>query len=277
MFTRALVAIALGGCAAHAPPAADDDDDGSLPTGDDDGKADSAGADWTDIGLGVAYQRVNAGDGVVIAYGGYSAKLSYSAAWVLELVDQRLGAAGVGHVYAVQGPRDPGYDAREIGNSKLRRHLATLGTDAPIFVVAHSSGSYVAHELLDQLEAGGATDVLARIGYADLDGGGAGLTDTIAETLRKLVFVYAHDPTLSSGYSENHSSATALGEEFAPHATTFEVTVPSTGCHDGAGWCLHDVLITHRPHNPDHYDLARDYTDFVDRPITIEYIDAIAP
>ena len=51
--------------------------------------------------------------------------------------------------------------------------------------------------------------------------------------------------------------------------TTFQVVAPSTGCHNGAGWCLHDVLITHRPHDPSTFDLARDYTDFASRPITM--------
>ena len=33
-----------------------------------------------------------------------------------------------------------------------------------------------------------------------------------------------------------------------------------------------DVLITHKPHNPQTFDLARDYTDFVNRPVTTEYL-----
>ena len=35
------------------------------------------------------------------------------------------------------------------------------------------------------------------------------------------------------------------------------------------------VLITHRPHNAHSYDLARDYTDFVNRPVTTEYLDGL--
>ena len=242
------------------------------------GKEDSPGPDWTGVGFGVEYQRINTGNAILIAYGGYSARLSYSAAWAIELVDAKLGAVDVGQIYAVQGPEDPGYDAREIGNSKLRAHLKTIDDGvSPIYVVAHSSGSYVAHELLDQLENAENTEVLSRIGYADLDGGGSGLTETIVNGLRAMTFVYAHDPTLSSGYSENASTAQALGEDYAPHATTFEVTVPSTGCDNGAGWCMHDVNITHRPHNPDHYDLADDYTDFTNRPPTIEYLDTLIP
>jgi hypothetical protein len=265
-----LVLVALGACASSADPGSDDyfDEDG--------GKADGPGSDWTAVGFGVAYQRVNAGNAIVIAYGGYTAKLRYSAAWAQELVDARLGAAEVGQIYAVQGPMDAGYNAREIGNSKLRAHLATIddGT-SPIYIVGHSSGSYVAHELLDQLYAANDTAVLSRVAYADLDGGGSGLTHDIVDSLRAIAFVYAHDTTLPSGYSENNATARALGSEYAPHATTYEVVVPQTGCANGAGWCLHDAVVTHRPHVPTTYDLADDYTDFAGRPVTTEYFDAL--
>ena len=146
---------------------------------------------------------------------------------------------------------------------------------SPIIIVAHSSGTYVAHELLGQLTRHGDTGVLARIGYANLDGGGSGLTDGIIESLHAMTFTYAHDPTLSSGLSENNSTAKALGQAYAPKATTFEVTVPGTGCASGYGWCLHDVLVTHRPHDPHHYDLADDYTDFDGRPVTTEYLGTL--
>ena len=271
----ALTAMMLAACStAGAGPDQPDEPSGGL----DDGKADGPGSAWTHVGLGVAYQRVNTGSAILIVYGGYSAQLNASAAWATELVDTQLGAADVGHIYAVQGPADAGYDGREIANTALRAHLKTIDTsESPIYVVAHSSGSYVAHELLAQLHATGNADVLSRIAYANLDGGGAGLTAYIADSLRQLTFVYADDPTLASGFSENHSTARALGSEYAPHATTFEVVVPSTGCDDGAGWCLHDVLVTHRPHNSRSYDLADDYTDFVDRPVTTEYLDALLP
>jgi hypothetical protein len=244
--------------------------------GPDAGKGDDA-TSWTSVGFGVAYQQVNSGPGVVIAYGGYSAKLSYSAAWALELVDAKLGGADVGHVYAVKGPQDAGYGAREIGNSKLRAHLRALPGDAPIYMVAHSSGSFVAHELLGQLYNGDDDAILSRIAYANLDGGGSGLDRNIASALGTLSFVYAQDPTLGSGLSQNSSSAIALGAAYAMHGSAQKVVVANTGCASGAGWCLHDVVITHRPHNRFSYDLARDYTDFVNRPVTTEYLDALIP
>jgi len=271
---RVTAAVVLMLAACSSSPAGPDELDENDEFG---GKADGplgTGTTWANVGLGVAYQQVNTGHAVLIAYGGYSAQLAYSAAWATELVDARLGAAEVGHVYAVKGPMDPGYDAREIANSKLRAHLATIddGT-SPIYIIAHSSGSYVAHELLGQLD--GNTAVLGRIGYANLDGGGTGLTTALIDSLRKITFVYAHDPTLASGYSENNATERALGDDYAPHATSYEVVAPMTGCNSGAGWCLHDVLITHRPHNHDTYDLADDYTDFVGRAPTIEYLDTI--
>ena len=267
---RVVLLLCLVACTGAAPDESTDDDDGFGA-----GKEDSPGSDWTMVGRGVAYQRVNTGPAILIAYGGYTARLSYAAAWATELVDARLGAAGVGHIYAVQGPADPGYAAREIANTRLRAHLATLAdSTAPIYVVGHSSGSYVAHELLSQLYNVDDVAVLARIGYADLDGGGAGLSDSIVASLRAITFAYAHDP--AAGYSENHDTARALGAEFAPKATTFAVELAGTGCTPGAGWCMHDVLITHRPHDHDSFDLARDYTDFVGRAITTEYLDRIA-
>lgn len=236
------------------------------------GKAD--GEAWASVGYGVAYTRVNTGDGVLIAYGGYSAKLAYSGAWAVELVNARLGEEGVGHVYAVKGPKDAGYNAREIGNSKLRAHLAeNVATDAPIYAVAHSSGAFVAHELLGQLDRARDEATLARIAYANLDGGGTGLGTRIVEALAATLFVYAKDPTLASGRSRNHGSMTSLANAYAPVGQLFEVTVPNTGCANGAGWCLHDVVITHAPHDPWSYDLARDYTDFEGRPVTTEYLE----
>ena len=261
--------------ACSSPESDDVDQYGDLDNIDDldamDGKADGT-SDWAVIGTGVIYQQVNVGTAVVIAYGGYTARLTDSAAWATELVDERLGAAGVGHVFAVRGPADASYSAREIANTKLRAHLATFydGT-SPIYVVAHSSGSYVAHELFGQLQSTTPT-ILPRIAYADLDGGGSGLTSSIVNALGKAEFVYARDPTLAQGYSMNNGTARALAMTYAPKATAFEVTVPSTCCNSGAGWCLHDVVITHKPHNPQSYDLARDYTDFVNRPVTTEYL-----
>lgn len=233
----------------------------------DDGKAD--GSTWTSIGLGVVYQRQNAGNGVLIAYGGYTARLVDSAAWASELVDERLGAQGVGHVYAVKGPADAAYAAREIANTKLRASLPA-GT-GNIYIVAHSSGAFVAHELLQQVKAKNDANMLARMHYANLDGGGSGLSTAIVEALGGITFVYAKDPAV--GLSRNASVMKSNAQTY--DVTAYEVLAPNTHCI--STWCLHDAVITHKPHNPNSFDLARDYADFVNRPVTAEYFDAFGP
>lgn len=165
------------------------------------------------------YKHVGDGDAVWIGYGGYSVQTDWSCAWSEELHRTRLRALGVGHLYAVKGPNDPGYRNREVANTALGAHLtAGPGPDAPfVLVAAHSSGTYVAHELFGQLKDRGAA----------------------TSALRKKI-VYAN------------------------------------GCHSGAKWCLHDLVITTRPHDPATFDLRQDYTDFANRPVQTAWIDALS-
>lgn len=237
---------------------------------------DAALAPPVSVGLGVSYQRVGVGNAVLVVYGGYTAELSWTEAWARELVRASLGARGVGHVYAAQGPKDASYTSKEIGNSGLRAHLAALTPASFILVVAHSSGSYVAHELMQQLDAANADATLGKVVYANLDGGEPGFDAGLAAKLRRALFVFARDPSLASGLSANASTATALGAKYAAFGGAFEVLVPGTGCNSGAKWCLHDVVVTHRPHDPATFNLSLDYTDFQNRPVTTEYIDAVA-
>jgi len=249
---------------------------GATDGADTTASGDTAAA-WQNVGYGVAYEKEGDGDAVLIAYGGYSAQLPWSEAWGRELVRAKLGAMGVGHVYGVQGPRDAGYNGDEIGNSKLRAHLKGIAPSAPfILVVAHSSGAFVAHELLRQLDTAGDTETLGKIVYANLDAGDSGFSHAIAAKLRRAIFVSGRDASLSSGTSENASTAKALGSSYAAFGGWFEVVVHGSGCHNGAHWCLHDLLVTHRPHRPDFYDLKDDYVDFAGRTVTTEYIDSVA-
>jgi hypothetical protein len=272
----AIVVALLASACTDEPSVPGDDPDFEAPDGLLEGDLPPS-SDWTEIGNGVVYRQVNTGRATLIAYGGYTARTAYSSAWAEQLVDAKLGAAGVGHIYAVKGPMDSLYNAREIGNTKLRAHLNALANaDGPVYVIAHSSGAFVAHELFGQAHDAGDTELLARMSYADLDGGGSGLSAAIVGELGAATFVYAQDPTLASGRSQNAGTAIALASGYAAQgATGFAVTVSGTGCMSGAGWCLHDVVITHKPHNPSSYDLAHDYVDFVDRPVTTEYLDPL--
>jgi hypothetical protein len=208
------------------------------------------------------------GDNIVIAYGGYTATDADSQAWVTQLTTVRLAQLGVGHLYAVRGPEDPDYAAREIGNSELATALATQASSASyVIIMAHSSGGFVADELFTFADA----SVLAKIAYFNLDGGSWSLTNALVGSMRGVYFCNAHDSV--AGNSENTSSDESLHAEFAAsHA--FTVDADGSGCDVGAGWCLHDTLIINHPHDPTTYDLALDYTDFTGgRQVVSSYID----
>jgi hypothetical protein len=230
--------------------------------------AESFDGPWSSVSYGVTTKDTGGGDNIVIVYGGYTATMQDSQGWVTQLTRVRLGPLGVGHMYAVQGPADPDYSQREIGNSELAAALATQATPATdVIILAHSSGGFVADELFTFVNQG----VMAKIAYFNLDGGSWALTDTMVTTMRGVYFCGAHDSV--AGYSENWSSDQSLYSDFAG-SHLFLVDADGSGCDVGAGWCLHDTLITTRPHDPTTYDLDDDYTDFTNgRQVVTSYVD----
>ena len=254
-----------------------DDEDPGASTADE---AAALTAGWSVLGNGVAYKSTGAGEGVFIGYAGYSVPLDRSALWVDALFDARLRALDVGHLYAVRGPSDAGYANKNIANTRLASHLVGgPGRAAPFVLVgAHSSGTYVAHELFGQVFEGthDPEHVLERkVVYGNLDGGQTGLDAHVLASLKKIVFVWAEDTTLAHGRSANAGGMEALGEDH--HGAGLRLVVDHSGCHSSAKWCLHDLLITTRPHDPDRFDLVRDYTDFAGRPVQSGWIRALEP
>src|SRR5205085_5637360 len=115
---------------------------------------------------------------VLVVYGGYTAEDEYVRRWGDELVRARGAALDVGHLYAVRGPNQSGYANREIANSKLAAHLGDgrAAGASSIVVLAHSSGVFVAGELIGMLEAGRGgvpADTLSKVRLFSLDGGAA--------------------------------------------------------------------------------------------------------
>jgi len=108
---------------AIGPPA-----DAGVDTSSPEAGTDSAvtGGTWSPVSFGVTTRDTGGGDNIVIAYGGYTATDADSQAWVTQLTTVRLAQLGVGHLYAVRGPQDADYAAREIGNSELAAALANL-------------------------------------------------------------------------------------------------------------------------------------------------------
>jgi hypothetical protein len=215
------------------------------------------------------------GQGIAIVYGGYTAQLTWVESWATELWKQRLAALGVGHVYAVQGPKDDSYSAQEIANSALARHLLERlpGPDAPIIVAAHSSGSFVAHELFGHLFVRGLDPeqrTRGRIVYYNLEGGGLGLDEVLVGSLKRAYFVTATDP-VTKARAQNAGTAESLGATYPSAGGTLMLEVPDSGCAATAGrWCLHDAVVNTRPMNPTSYDLEHDYQLFSPAPRAVQ-------
>ena len=265
----ALVSAAVG-CASAAPPV----DDLEV-------EAEATPAGWSAVGTGVIYRAMPGatGERAFLFYGGYTAQLPWVAGWAQGLWDARLRDLGVKHVYAVQGPRDSGYGAKEIANSKLARHLLPLVKDRsePIGIAAHSSGAFVAHELFGQLATttyDPTATTKGRIVYFDLEGGGSGLNAALVGRLAKAYFVSATDPKIGTS-AQNISAAKSLASTYAPKGVYLQVDATGSGCNAGARWCMHDTVVNTRPHNHGMYDLARDYTDFAPpRAVVTAWVDA---
>jgi hypothetical protein len=223
---------------------------------------------WSSISFGITGTDTGVGDNILVVYGGYTATDHDSQGWATQLWSARLAALGVGHLYAARGPADAGYNGREIGNSTLAARLATqAGPASSIIVVAHSSGAFVADELFTFASSA----VLAKLAYFNLDGGSWALTDALVGAMKRVTFCNAHDS--AAGDSHNAQAIVSLHAQFAA-SHLFTVDADGSGCNVGATWCLHDTLIINHPHNPNTFDLAKDYTDFTSgRLVVTSYID----
>lgn len=230
------------------------------------------------IGYGVAFKDTGnpLGESMFIGYGGYGVDLVPAELWVTALYRAALRERGVRWVWAVQGPSDPGYSQDEIGNSKIAAALVPLVGPSTHFVLvaAHSSGAFVAEELLDQLatgaDPGGATSDL--LVYFALDGGGNATQTSIGRT-RNAYFVSAHDGTTQSA---NYGAMQTLAAGYASKGGFYDVDSSSAGCDAGAVWCVHMTMITTKPHDPTTDDVLADYSDFAGRPVCTDYITAKA-
>jgi hypothetical protein len=227
------------------------------------------------VGFGVASKDSQnpLGSAVFVGYAGYGISLDEAEAWVTALYDASLRAHGVRWVFAVQGPADVSYAGLEIGNSKIAAALGAHvdGSTPFILVAAHSSGSFVAHELFSQLAGGldpsGVT--AGKVVYFDLDGGVSGLDATSAGRLRKAYFTSAFDASTAT-YSPNHASMLSGAASFG---TYFDTDANAAGCQAGAIWCLHMTLVNERPHDPAGASGPLDYTDFAGRPVHHAYVE----
>lgn len=238
---------------------------------------------WQVLGTGVAYKQVSEGNNVLLVYGGYTALDEWTQRWTSELYRAKGEELAIGHLYAIKGPNQSGYANREIHNSKLVAHLAARGIAAnadALVVVAHSSGTFVSKELTDMLKAGAGgvpADTLSKVELFNLDGGG-GYSADVLRTVASARWVYACDRTISR-CSHNAQAMKNIGQSWTSIGGSYEVIANGSGCNrstTGGLWCLHDAVITTRPHNPNMYDLKRDYTSFEGRSVVTSYLDVLS-
>ena len=229
-----------------------------------------------DVGYGVAFKDTKnpLGDGMFVGYGGYGAKLVATELWVTALYRATLHDRGVRYVWAVQGPSEPDYAQDEIGNSKIAAAMIPLVSSRTEFIVlaAHSSGAFVAEELLEQLAGGADPDDVTKdlVVYFALDGGGSASDAAIART-RNTFYVSSHDGDTQSA---NYDAMTSLAAENASKGGFFDNDATGSGCDPDADWCVHDTLVNTKPHDPTTLDVADDYADFAGRPVCTSYLDA---
>jgi len=230
------------------------------------------------VGTGIAHKSTQnpRGASAAILYAGFGVDLPSARGWATAVYRAQLRDRGVSELWAVQGPNVPEYTNQEIGNSKLAAALVAKITPATKFVLVlgHSSGSFVAHELLGQL-AGGldpANVTAQKVVYFDLDGGQSGLSASIVARLRKAYFVSPFDQaTGTQGF--NTGTMQSLGATYPGAGGFFTVDATPSGCNAGANECVHVSLVNAHPHNPAKAEAALDYGSFdAAHPVEVAYL-----
>ncbi len=206
------------------------------------------------IGNGVAHKDTKnpLGEGAALLYAGFGVDLAAARGWATALYRAELRARGVRQLWAVQGPNLAEYQNQEIGNSKVAALLVSKVSALTKFVVVlgHSSGSFVAHELLGQLAGGlDPTNVTAgKVVYFDLDGGQNGLSAPVVARLRKAYFVSPRDKA-NGTMGFNTATMQSLGATYVSAGGFFEVDASASGCNTGATACVHVSLVNAHPHD----------------------------
>ena len=209
---------------------------------------------WVNFGAGISQKKVTlSSEQITIVMGGYSATLGHVEAWADELQTKHFKSKNR-EIYATSGPNQAQYLNKEIQNSKLSQHISDSSLKK-VIIMAHSSGSFVAQELLLQL-ASKENLTTKEIFFFNLDG--AGFTKPSQLNIHTIA-VYAEDK-LTGTSSSNKSSM--LNEHITGSKGKIYKSRVESRCNSGAVWCLHSALVNKVPHNPSTYDLANDYTDF---------------
>ncbi|MCA2005406.1 MAG: hypothetical protein LDL01_06360 [Ignavibacterium sp.] len=244
---------------------------------------------WIKIGNGVQYSFSDnkKGNNIFVAIGGWQAKQEWVNSWCSELNKSKLYELGVKHIFSVKGPDDVCNRKGEINIKNLAEYIkniiyATYYIDK-VIIAAHSSGSFVANELLHILygEKGIAKDsfYVNKVYYFNLDGGigggdcGVALNDSVVKYIAKVYAVAAYD-SATGMYSSNYETMIKLSGMYKEKSELILLGVTNSDCIDK--WCLHDAVVNRKPHNPAKYDLEKDYTLFdAEHTVQTDYLNVL--
>lgn len=241
---------------------------------------------WVKLGTGVEYSVAynGIGNNIFIGFGGWRTEQKWVNTWLEALYASSLKELNIKHIFSVKGPDDVCYSNKETDLLKLANYVTNILRSNyfydTVIVAAHSSGSFVAHELFDVLygQEGIASDSSYdnRIIYFNLDGGtgsstcGTRITKDIAKKLQKIYAVAVFDSS-NNIYSQNINAMRELADSFGEKSEQIILNGNTTGCHSPG--CLHSSVIIKSPHDPTIFKLESDYTTFSpEKPVQDEYL-----
>lgn len=249
----------------------------------------SAQIHWVKLGKGLNYGVTNnqSGNDIAILIGGWQAKQEWVNKWSEGLFKAKLKELGVQHLISVKGPDEVCYKSKDIDIKTLAEFVkniiyATYFIDK-VIIIAHSSGSFVAHDLLNMMYGtnGIAKDsfYVNKAYYFNLDGGigstdcGIEIDTSAVNYINKIYAVAVYDSS-SNSYSANYEAMKKLANMFNEKSELIIIKTNDSGCKDK--WCLHDVVIIDKPHNPEKYDLEKDYQIFNEgRKVQTDYLNVL--
>jgi hypothetical protein len=229
---------------------------------------------------------------ILITFAGLTMSVEGSQAWADALVEAALPA--VGHRFGIQGPGDDdgSYDRfadfKQLGD--MVRTLAGKFTSESdrMIVVAHSSGTFMAHRFFDRYLLHDPGPLAGRVVYYNVDGA-KGPSDAAINKL--FANAYAVNAACKRGGKEYRSLNADTSESLGHHFEELQkgAAVPSDeACLDGVveaaahgtqKWFLHFALINHvdtlQPNAPRNQRLTLGdgiYKSCTARSVTADYL-----
>lgn len=227
------------------------------------------------------YEILNyGGKNILITFAGWSVKLEWAKNWSKNILKAKK--LNNYNLIAVKGPNDVFFKNKDdisitLLVDELKNNFSLVDT---IVVVAHSSGSYVAHNFFNELiKSDAAKNFKKKIIYYNLDGGigdsvkNTYLTEDVASYLNKIYAVYVYDK-YSNIYSPNYKEMQEISKTYS-NTKEIKLVPDFQICNQNAKWCLHDYLINLYPFNKDKFDLEKDYYWITPELTNVEYLNII--